>query len=62
MKGDEIAMVLFIILLLTLIVLVTFTALAVSIGGAAVIIIFGDVIVCIFLIVWLLQKLIKRRK
>ncbi len=55
-------MILFIVLLMTLIILVTFTAFAVSIGGATIIILFGDVIVCIFLIVWLLRKLIKRRR
>lgn len=53
-------MILFIMLVLTLFILAGFTIVAVSIGGAAVIIMFGDVIICIVLIVWLLRFLTKK--
>lgn len=53
-------MILFMILLLTLIFLVVFTVFAVSAGGAIFIIVFGDVIVCAFLIVWMLKHLMKK--
>lgn len=55
-------MILFMILLLILLVLTVLTVLAISAGGAAFIVLFGDVIVCIFIIVWIMSKLIKRRK
>lgn len=57
-------MVLFMILLLTLLILVVFGVLAVSVGGATIIVLFGDVIVCAFIIVWIMKRLIskKRRK
>lgn len=54
-------MVIFIILLLMLIVLAIIIALVVSIGGAGFIIAFGDVIVCVFLIVWLMKRIIGRK-
>ena len=55
-------MILFMILLLTLVLLTVATVLAVSAGGAVLIILFGDVIVCGFLIVWILRRLIKKRR
>ena len=55
-------MILFIILLLTLLTLMVFTILTVSAGGAVFIVLFGDVIVCILLIVWILKRLIGRKK
>lgn len=54
-------MILFILLLLTLLVLTVVTALVISIGGAAGIIIFGDVIVCIAIIVWIMKKILNQR-
>lgn len=54
-------MILFTILLIITLILVTLTVLAVALGGSAFVIIFGDVIVCIVLIVWIMKKLIKRR-
>lgn len=54
-------MILFTMLLITLIVLTIVTVLAVSIGGAGVIIIFGDVIVCAFIIAWIMKRLIGRK-
>lgn len=55
-------MILFIMLVLTLFILTVFTVVAVSIGGAAFIIVFGDVIICVLLIVWLLRYLTRRRR
>ena len=53
-------MVLFTILAIMLILLVLVVILAVSIGGSIAIILFGDVIVCIFIIVWIIKKLMKK--
>lgn len=50
-------MILFMILALTLILLVAITVIAISVGGAAFIIVFGDVIVCCFIIGWIIKKL-----
>lgn len=50
------------ILLLTLAILVVVTVISISVGGAAFIIVFGDVIVCIFILVWLIKKIIGMRK
>ena len=49
--------------LLTLIVLVliVITVIVVSIGGALGIILFGDVIVCIAILIWIIKKLIFRK-
>lgn len=53
-------MVLFIILSLTLLILTVTVILLVSAGGAIFIVIFGDVIVCIFIIAWIIKHLIKK--
>lgn len=50
-------MILFIILSLILLFLLAFTIIAVSAGGAIFIIVFGDVIVCIILIAYLIKKI-----
>ena len=55
-------MFLFLILALILLVLVLFIVFAVTIGGSIFIIIFSDVIVCAFIIGWIIKKLIDRRK
>lgn len=55
-------MVLFAILLITLLVLTLVTVVAVGIGGAAFIVIFSDVIVCIAFIVLIMRKIINKRK
>ena len=55
-------MILTCILVLTILILLAIIIFAVSVGGAAFIIIFGDVIVCIGLIVMLIRWLHKRRK
>lgn len=55
-------MILFTILLLIAVFLIIFTVGTIAIGGTAFVIIFGDVIVCIALIVWIIRKLTKRKK
>lgn len=55
-------MILFTILLLTMLILAIVTVIAVALGGAGFIIIFGDVIVCIVLIALLIKYLSKRKK
>lgn len=55
-------MILFTILTVTLIVLIGIIVLAVAIGGGATIIIFGDVIVCVAILIWILKRLLKKRK
>ncbi|MCI9349056.1 MAG: hypothetical protein HFF83_07510 [Oscillibacter sp.] len=55
-------MVLFVMLLITLFILAVFTVVAVGIGGAAFIIVFSDVIVCVFLMVWILRFFFKRHR
>ena len=55
-------MLLLISLLFMLFILIVVTVLAISIGGSIAVILFGDVIVCIFIIVWIIKRLIERKK
>lgn len=55
-------MILFIILSLMLIALTVITVLAISVGGTVFIVVFGDVIVCGLIIVWVIKHLIKKKK
>ena len=55
-------MVLFTILLIVLAFLVLFVALSIGIGGAAFIIIFADVIVCIAIIIGIMRLIARRRR
>lgn len=50
-------MVLFTILALILLILVVVTVIITSVLGAGAIVIFGDVIVCVFILGWLIKKL-----
>ena len=54
-------MITFIILAITLIALAIFTIVTVGAVGTAGIIVFGDVIVCIVLIVWIIKRLVNRK-
>lgn len=54
-------MILFTVLLLTLILLIVIGVALFSLFGAGVIIIFGDVIVCAILIIWIMKKLILKK-
>ena len=55
-------MILFVILLITALVLAVITVAALSIGGAAFIITFGDVIVCIAILIWIMKRLFRKKK
>ena len=55
-------MILFTILALILIILAIITIVAVSIGGSIVIVLFGDVFVCAAIIIWIMKKLISKKK
>lgn len=55
-------MILLLILLFITLLLVALLIGAVSIGGTVFIVLFGDVIVCILVIMWLIKKLINRKK
>lgn len=55
-------MILFLILLLTLVILTVITVAVISVTGAVGVVLFGDVIVCIWLIVWFMKRIIWKRK
>ena len=55
-------MILTTILLITFIVLTVTTVIALSMGGAAFSLVFGDVIVCMAIIIWIVKRLTKRKK
>lgn len=61
-EKEDSDMVLFTILVLTLLLLVLFGIFAISVGGAAVIVLFGDVIVCAVFIIMVLKFLVNKRK
>lgn len=54
-------MILFTVLLLIALFLIIFTVGAVAVGGAAFIIVFGDVIICIAIIAWIIKRIIKKK-
>lgn len=53
-------MVLFTILFLTLLFLVIFSVFAIAAGGAVMVVLFSDVIVCIAIICWIMKKIKNR--
>lgn len=55
-------MILFIILTLIILILLVVTVTVVSAVGAGAIIIFGDVIVCVFILGWVIKKLFFNKK
>ena len=55
-------MVLFIILAFTALLLMVASIALLSVGGATFIVIFGDVIVCAFLIIWIIKRLLGKKK
>ena len=57
-----IKMILFIILLLMLILLTVITVTVISAGGAVLIVLFGDVIVCAGLIIWIMKRLVSKKR
>lgn len=55
-------MITFIILMTILLILITGGIIAFSIFGAGCFIVFGDLIVCAILIIWIIKKIIARKK
>jgi hypothetical protein len=55
-------MILFLILSLILIALIALTIIVLAAGGTAFIVIFGDVIVCIFILAWIIKKIFFKKK
>lgn len=55
-------MILFITLAIIAILLLVFTVFAVAVGGAVFIVIFADVIVCAAIIIWIVMRLVKKKK
>ena len=55
-------MILFIILAFTALLLMVASIALLSAGGATFIVIFGDVIVCAFLIIWINKRLLDKQK
>lgn len=55
-------MILFTIIMLILLILILFLVAVVSVFGAGAIIIFGDVIVCAILLIWLMKAIFFRHK
>lgn len=55
-------MILFLILSLILITLIALTIIVLAAGGTAFIVVFGDVIVCIFILAWIIKKIFFKKK
>ena len=55
-------MILFTIAALILVILTVVLILAISAVGAGAIIIFGDVIVCAFILGWIIKKILEKKK
>lgn len=55
-------MFLFLVLLVTFIILTLITILLISLFGAGFIIVFGDVIVCILILAWIISKFFNKKK
>jgi uncharacterized membrane protein len=55
-------MIIFTVLLLILAALISISIFVLSIGGTLAIVIFGDLIVCIIFVVWLMKRRIRRKK
>ena len=53
-------MFIFLLLVTIFIILMLVTVFAVSVGGAAFILIFSDVIVCMLILAWIIKKVISR--
>ena len=61
MKEDK-NMILFTILLIMILILAVVAITVISVGGSAFLVIFGDLIVCIAIIVFIMKHLIERKK
>ena len=61
-KKEVWFMILFTILVTILLTLILFAAIFIGLGGGAFIIVFGDLIVCIAIIVYIIKRLIKKKR
>lgn len=55
-------MILFIGLLLALVFAVVMTVLSIMVGGSIGIVVFGDVIICVLIIVWIIKRIANKKK
>ena len=55
-------MILFLILALMLVILTVFTVVIVSVTGAVGVVLFGDIIVCIMMIIWIIKRILRKKK
>ena len=55
-------MITFLLTIIALIIAIVVAAVFIFVGGAGFFVVFGDVIVCIGFIIWLIVKLINRRR
>lgn len=55
-------MILFIGLMLALIFAVAMTVLAITVGGSIGIVVFGDVIICVLIIIWIIKRIATKKK
>lgn len=60
MKGG-IYMITFTILMIILAILMVVSVIVISVGGAAFIIVFGDIIICVFILIWIIKNLFKKK-
>ena len=61
MKEDK-NMILFTILLIMILILAVVAIAVISIGGSAFLVIFGDLVVCIAILVFIMKRLIGRKR
>lgn len=54
-------MILFTALLLVILIILAIAVLAIGIGGSAIVLVFGDLIVCIALLVFIFKHLFKKK-
>ena len=55
-------MIMFIGLLLALVFAAVMTVLAITVGGSIGIVVFGDVIICVLIIVWIIKHIANKKK
>lgn len=55
-------MITFLALVLILVILAVVSVIILAVGGSAFILVFGDLIVCIAIIVWIIKHIFKKKK
>ena len=59
---EDFEMITFTILLLMVLILAVVTVVSISVLGSIGIVVFGDLIVCILILVWIMKKIFKKKK